>query len=1003
MIFFKKFLLFFLPLILCVSLSFGQGKEVKGSVSAADENIALAGVSVVLKGTNRGTSTNNAGEFSLRLTDAEFKDAVLVFTSAGYYKQELRLAGRIAVNIVLQKNIQELKDVVVTNAYTRPKRKEEVVGSIVTVSSQELQTSRPIESFDKMLEGLAAGVQVETNTELGTPVKINIRGQNSLTNLFTGNDRAPITTSSQPLFIVDGVPIIEQRRGDEPIQLSNEQLLNPLAGLNPDDIESISVLKDAAAAAIYGANGSNGVIIITTKKGRAGKTRVNLGYSYGWSQPINQIKWLDGKQYQGLLKEMYTNEGRSPFDAEILAGPSDINTPWFQLTNQYGIFNNIDFDLSGGNENTQFRFSTSYLDQQAIQRGNDFKKTYLRLRVDHTINKKMSIGLTLAPSFTKKNGLNVYSNVPIIPNVPAYNADGSFYQLSNLVVPNPLAVLAQNVDNAEGGTINGNVRLEYKPFNQLRLSSSFGIDGLVNKQNVFRSGKNATGSNVNGSAQIYDRTNFSWISFSQADYTPTLKNGHKLDVTVGFEAQSQSTKLLRGSGTGFSYYRLNELSNAQNQSAASSIQTGSSYSIYGQSAYSYEGKYFANVSGRYDAASIFGSDVNGTVNASSGFGWVISKENFLSKADFIDMLRLRVSYGTTGNSRIGSYEARGLYNFSNSGYYGNVGAYPATAPNPDLSWEKSYKTNIGLDFNFNKRFNLTIDVYQNIVDDAISLVRVPVETGFAEVLANVAKMRNRGLDASFNAQILRGTFTWNSTLNAGFNKNIVLEVKNNAERFVSNDNPSALKAGSSTTALWGFRYAGVDPATGVELFYDREGKISTAALLDRRIGVNGTALGDRLPKVQGGFINNFSYKGATLTINILYSIGGYRFADYINEFNGRNLDNRNQSVNLLDRWQKPGDITNIPQLRRDHPIVYNSTRFLYEDTYLKLSNVSLAYVIPQKWFGKLKGVRSTVFVNGTNLAYWYKEKSPKDRNGLKEYKFNFPESQTFTWGVRLGF
>jgi outer membrane receptor protein involved in Fe transport len=607
----------------------------------------------------------------------------------------------------------------------------------------------------------------------------------------------------------------------------------------------------------------------------------------------------------------------------------------------------------------------------------------------------------MAPTITKKNGLNVYSNVPIIPNVPVYNADGSFYQLERLLVPNPLAVLAQNVNTHSGGSFNGNVRIEYAPFTSLRLSSSFGIDGLTNKQNVFNSSKNATGQNAGGLAQIYDRTNFSWISFSQATYTPTLRNGHKADVTMGFEAQSQSTKLLRGSGSGFTYYRLNELSNAQNQTAASSRQNSNSYSVYGQSSYSYKNKYFTTVSGRYDAASIFGPDVNNTVNASIGLGWSINKEKFLSDSRWIDLLRLRGSYGTTGNSRIGSYEAKGLYNFSDAGYNGIVSSSPATAPNPDLTWEKSYKLNVGLDFNFRKRFSFSLDVYQNIVDDAISIIRIPVENGFNEMLDNVAKMRNRGVDGSLQAQVLSGKLSWTSTINFGLNKNVILEVKGKRELFSGSANAAVLKTGISTSAIWGFRFAGIDSQTGNELYYDRDGKVTPASLLNRNMSM-AYQLGDRLPTVQGGFINNFSYRGVTLTVNILYSLGAERLIENSIENNGRNLDNSNQSVNLLDRWQRPGDVTHIPRLSRTHPPVPNSTRYLYEDSYLKLSNISVAYALPKAITDRLKGIRLTIFGNGTNLWYWYTSPSPEGRNGIKEYKFGFPEAQSFTGGFRMG-
>ena len=974
---------------------------VKGHVTN-ESNEPLAGAIVTLRGSSRVTACNENGDFELTLTPDEAARGVLIISLVGYNKQELRINKRNILNIELDKNIQELTDVIITNSYSKPKRKEEVTGSISTVTSQQLQVNRPIETFDKMLEGLAAGVQVEQSTELGTPVKINIRGQNSISPLSSSNV-TQLTTSSQPLFIVDGVPVTEQRKGDEPLAfLNNEQLLNPLSGINPDDIETISILKDAAAAAIYGANASNGVVIITTKKGKSGKTKLNVGYSNGWAQSINKLKWLDGSQYHGLLKEMYINDRRSPFNAELLAGANNINTPWFELVNRYSTFNNIDVDLSGGNDNTTFRLSGSYLNQQAIQKGNDYEKIYFRLRVDHKINNRLNMSITMAPTLTSKNALNVYSNVPIIPNAPSYNADGSFYKFSTLGVPNPLAILAQNTNSHSGGSFNGNIRFEYNIRKNLRASTTVGMDALQNKLNLFDSPLNATGESKGGFAQIFDRTNFSWINSSQINWSPVLKKIHKFDLTTGFEAQAQSTRLLKGSGTGFTYYRLNELSNASNQSSASSRQNATSVSIYGQGTYNLLNKYFATLSGRYDAASIFGNDVNATVNAAVGVGWIINKEALLSDITWIDMLRLRASYGSTGNSRIGSYQARGLYGFNNTGYNGNTSSSPSSAPNAALGWEKNNKSNIGIDFNFIKRFNFTIEFYTNILNDAITPIPVAAQNGFINVLANIGKMRNRGVDISLNAQVLTGKFTWNTTLNAGFNKNVILEIKNKNALYGASTEGTVLKEGISTSAIWGFNFAGVDPATGRELYTDKTGKVVSVFDLDRNIITGGSYLGDRLPAVQGGFINSFGYKDFTFSINTVYSFGSNILINNINENNGRNLSNRNQSVNLLDRWQKPGDITNIPLLSAStNPLVYTSSKYMYDNTYIKISNVSLAYTFSKKTFRKLKGTRITVYGNATNLFYWYRQDSPNDRNGIREYKFDFPEAQTFTTGARI--
>ncbi len=974
---------------------------VKGRV-INDNNEPLQGAVITLTGAALVSSADSKGQFQLRLSPDQAARGSLTITFVGYKRTTVRIGKRTDLLVEMVKDEQMLENFIITNSYAGAKRKEEVVGSIATVSKEELQVLRPIESIDKMLEGLAAGVQVEQSTELGTPVKINIRGQNALSTLNRTNV-TQLTTSSQPLFVVDGVPITEQRKGDESIAfLNNEELLNPIAGLNPDDIESISVLKDAAAASIYGANASNGVIIITTKKGKAGKTRLNVGYSNGWAQSINKIKWLNGSDYHSLVKEMYTNDGRSPLDAELLAGANNINTPWFELVNRYSTFTNVDVDVSGGTDKTSFRLSGSYLKQEAIQKGNDYEKVYVRLRIDHQLANKFKMTVSMAPTITKKNALNVYASVPIIPNAPSYNADGSFYKFTTLGVPNPLAILDQNTNFHSGGSFNGNIRFEYTLKPNLSLATTFGIDGLQNKLNLFDSPLNATGESKKGFAQIFDRTSFSWISSSQVNWSPQVKKIHKFDVIAGFEARQESTNLLKGSGTGFTYYRLNELSNASSQSSASSSQQSTAASIYGQAGYNFKSKIFTTLSGRYDAASIFGTDVNATVNAAIGLGWILSKEKFFTVPDWMDMLRVRVSYGTTGNSRIGSYQARGLYGFNNTGYNGGTSSFPSSAPNPALGWEKNYKSNFGIDMGIKKRFNLTLEFYQNILDDAITPIPVPAQNGFTSVLANIGKMRNAGIDLSLNAQVFDGNFKWRSVLNVGYNKNKIIAIKNKASLFGASTEGTVLREGVSTGAIWGFEFAGVDPATGREQYIDINGNKVSVYDLDRNIATGGKYLGDRLPKAQGAFINSFSYKAISITVTMPYSFGSKILIDNANENNGRNLSNRNQSVNLLDRWQKPGDISNIPLLSAStNPLVYTSSKYVYDNTYIQLSNVSISYSLPKKYTAKLKGIGITVYGNASNIGYWYKQKSPEGRNGIKEYRFNFPQAQTFTWGTRI--
>lgn len=995
--------LMLLVLLMAVAPAYAQSVTVTGKITDAETGQLLEGVTVTVKG-GRSTVTDEKGIFSLNVLS--LKEASLICSYIGYINQSIRLNGRSNVNVQLFPAKSELETVVVSG-YAKAKRREEVVGAITTVTAKDLLADRPIESFDKMLEGLAAGVQVQTNTELGTPVKINIRGQNTLTSLVGSSFRSGAFVSTQPLFVIDGVPITEQRAGDEPIAFGGEAFKNPLANINPDDIESISILKDAAATSIYGANASNGVVIITTKKGKVGRTKFSMSVNAGITNPINRIKWLSGPQYHGLVKELYLNEGMSPAQAEALAGSSEIDTDWFGITNRTGAFQNYDIELSGGSDKQQFRMSGSFLNQQSIQLGNDLQKGYLRLRLDNKLHEKVSLTTSLAPSITRQNSLTVYSELtPIVPNIPTYNADGTFYTING--VPNPVAVLNQNEHNSEGGALNGNIRLDYQALPTLRISGNLGTDIQINKQSQWFSPLNETGANVSGRAVIYDRTVFSWIAFAQANWTPKLGDKHHLDVIAGAEATSENTRLLRGNSSEFSYYRLQEISNGARQSAASSKQIRTANSTYLQTSYNWRDKYFITGSGRIDASSVFGTDINTTLNGAVGVGWNILKENWMINHPHITSMRIRGSYGTTGNSRIGGYEARGLYSINGATYNGQTSSDPVSLPNPDLGWEKSYKTNIGFDIGFWKRLNFSVDVYRNLTRDAISTIDIPYENGFGNMLANTSSLENKGIDMSINAQVVTAkNFQWSATVNMGFNRNKILSVNNGAQRFGSNEMAVALREGYSTAAIWGFKWLGVDPQTGVELFEGKDGKTLRAD--DPTIGLfdiqNASVIGDRLPDLQGGIINNLSWKGLTMNILFTYSIGGQALANYRNEWNGNNLDNRNQSVNLLDRWQKPGDITNIPKLNRQarsgYRFVMNSSRFMYEETFLKLSALGLQYQLPAKTFKWMGASKVQVFVNATNLWYWYKNDAPSNRNGLRQYRFTFPEAQGITGGAKF--
>jgi TonB-linked SusC/RagA family outer membrane protein len=974
--------------------------QIRGIVLDADTKEPLAGATLYGRYKNMQTRTNGKGEFVLQLPEKMNGDLLQV-TYVGYESSKLRVSTEFH-EVLLTRSDVNMEEVVISNTYDRPRLKEETIGSVVSLSAKELQTSRPIESIDKMLEGMVPGLYVEPNTSLGTPVKIHIRGQGTLSSV--GGDFR--TTSSQPLFVIDGVPMQEQQSGDAAGVFNQETLLNPLAGINPMDIQSVTVLKDAAATTIYGANAANGVILITTRGGRSGGLRVQAGYQAGISTFINRIKLLSGPQYHELLREYYVNMGSTIATATQLAGSSTIDTDWFDLTLRNARYSNLNFSLSGGKEGNTYFISMGYRDQQNATPGNGLKQYTATLKHQSILTNKFKLNTTITPTLIRREGLDNFSaNAYLPPNISPYNDDGSFATFLGLY--NPLAVLAQNEDKSQSITANGQIDLQYDITPTLYLRTAIGGNVFQSKQETYHSKENGTGSTVGGRLRIYDRLTYNWTSFAQLGYNPVLANDQRLLIIAGTEIRDQYTSLLYGTGTGFSYDKIRELSLANVKSSASSKISDATVSYYTQFNYDLRKKYYATVSARADQSSLFGGDKQMALNAALGMGWNISNEDFLKNVPTVDFLRLRASFGSTGNSRIGSYASRGTYDLSNVNYGGQIGAIPTptAAENPDLGWETNYKTNVGLDISLFDRLQLTIELYQNNINNLITSVEIPLETGFSVIPINTGNMRNRGIDFNLSYHWLKDrTVGWRSTFNGGFNRNKVLSFNNpladdyapTTGNYVGN----ALRVGYSTNTIWGVRWAGIDPLDGSERFYTPDGDIVDKMTI-RAMGQSAyQVLGNSLPTIQGGMINALNWKNIMLTCNLQYNLGASKLIP-TNRFEvGNSLRHSNKVVDLMDRWQQPGDVTAIGKLDSSLP-VRNSSQYLYDLTYLKLSNISLGYRIDNDWTKRNKIPDFSFSLNVTNLWYWYKDQHPLDRNGIRELRFTYPETRNFSLGIQM--
>lgn len=995
-------------------------KVIHGKVSEAWSGIPIMAATVIIKGTNTGALTNSKGEFDLKIPSPA-NNLVLEVSYIGKETVQRKIGNQSIFNIELEESLNELDQVVVTSSYGTKALREEIVGSISTIVSEEIPTNQASESIDKMLEGQLAGVLVENTSGIGGPVKINIRGQGSLSPLGNAN----LGTSTQPLIIVDGVTMTEEMAIDNNFFDGNgtfaESLNNPLAQLSSEDIESISVLKDAAAVSIYGADGANGVIIITTKKGKTQKTQFNFSMQNGISEAINEIQYLNGRQYTEVRNAYLQNTGQP----EIFY--NGVDTDWFDLMNTTGIYQKYNLNASGLKNNFNYRASLTYSNIDEPQVGNGSEQYNLNTNLGYS-GERFSADLILNPSYIRRNTPNIYYNYAFLPTIAAYDENGDYADVGVSGLANPLAAAEQNRNRSETKGLLGSFRVAYKVLPMFEVSSLFGLDYKEKEQDRYFSALNESGRyNGNfvlngeqypswGRRVLNDRDSKKWNWQTQASYDGQF-GGHNLDLLAGIELSEEKTDFHYASGRGFVNPNIiNDVSDAlqdddpdtdenetlDNQSYDFDINYNSRVSFYSQLNYDYLGKYFALVNFRRDESSVFGTDTNVAYNGGLGLSWIVTKENFLKNISWLDLLKIKASYGTTGNSRIGSYRSKGLYNTGVGGYNGLEEAYPSAAPNPRLSWEKNTKLNIGTEISLFDRFRLGVDYYYDDIEDLITSRDIPTETGYSSLQLNAASMYNKGLEISLNADLISSTnFDWNASFNIATLENEVTDLVGLGSDYSIASNALAQKIGYSTSTIWGVNWIGVDPATGRDLV-SKNGQVYDAATYNALFENDAwEPLGDRQPDVYGGFSTRFTlFKDLQLSVYGSYQLGSEYVVSHELISQYRITFNRNLSVNAYDFWRNQGDRVTQP-VPGNNPIISNMSKYVYDDSYIKINSINLTYKIPVENIGFLDNL--SVFVNASNVAYWYRSDSPAGLNGIRELRYTYPQARTISCGLNTRF
>jgi len=1016
-----------------ISFAFAQSKVISGKVTSGTAG-PIPGVSVFVKG-SPGTITQSdaAGNYKLSVpNDAK----TLVFSFIGYTTLETPINGT-SINANLKEENTTLSDVVVVGYGTQSKR--DVTGSVASVKSKDLE-NLPVTSFEQALQGKAAGVQISAqNGKLGQGITVRVRGA------------ASVTAGSEPLYIVDGIPITSGNFSGTSAPTS------ALADLNTNDIESIEVLKDASASAIYGARASNGVVLITTKQGKTGKTLIQFNALGGISTPSNHRDFLNAEQYVQLIRRAGIGRAKDDFanttdyatlqDAlddyssivegrlnRYSAGNNDyqtyqVNTNWeresFQdnpVTQQY------DLNLTGGNEKTKFYMGGQALDQKGIIVGNSYKRYSGRLNLTNKVTDFLEVGINLNFANSINNRLsndNAFSSplqsVALSPITPFIDPRSGLISgtlpgaASNYpVYYNPFIGIENSAYKATVYRTIGKAFANVNIAKGLKFSTDFSVDNLNQNEEsyygslTFRNTGTSNGDGQNISTFVINTNTNNFFSYN------TTIGKSSFDAILGTSYQKSTTKFSTLEGQDFPSDAYIKLGSAATKVVATSNESAFSFlSYFFRANYKYNERYLVGFSVRADGSSRFGENQRYGYFPAGSLAWIASEEDFLKQSEIFSLLKLRASYGLTGNAEIGNYAARGL--FSGTGAYGGLaGQIPSRIANPDLTWERTKQLDLGLDFGiFKNRISGTFDFYQKNTTDLLLNVPIPQTTGFGTITQNLGKLKNTGFELGINSENFVGQFKWSTAITAAINNNKITDL---GGQILNSNEINAAVAGQPIGVFYLPEYAGVNPANGDALYY--KNTTLPGGNVDRTTTKNINEAqrifaGNPNPKYTFGFNNTFSFKDFDLSIffqgvsgNKIFNAGG----QYMSANGSNGYDN--QTADQMAYWDKPGDITSIPEPRLGLGNgVGNSTRYISDGNYVRLKTLTLGYTFPTAVLTKIKLSKLRLYATAQNLATitGYKGWDPEVNADYQSTNINqgvdfysAPQPRVISLGINIG-
>lgn len=976
----RKLILGLILVCLFATTVFAQESNIRGQITDANGQ-ALPGATIQIKDKLFGAVSDLDGNYVI--SGEITPEDRIIFSFIGMKQQELQVGGRSTIDIVLEEDAVGLEEIVVVG-YGSQKRKN-VTGAVAKLNADDLD-ARPNNQIGSLIQGKAAGVQVLSSS--GKPsqgLSIRIRGTNS------------INAGSEPLYLVDGVPTTDTR------------------SINPSDIDQISILKDAASTAIYGSQGANGVVLITTKRGRKDKATVNFSSYAGVSQAWKTLPVLNGEQYRDLMTEMGQTTDWSLYQE---------NTDWQQEIFQNGVTQNYQLSVSGKNEGTNYYVSGGWISQEGAVRSSKMERANVKLNLDQKVNEWLTVGTSIA--YNKYTDVDVKDNETVNQggvllgalatpaNIGIYNEDGSFTSNPLQNWENPLAStdgLDREYNNEQ---LLGNVHLAIEFLGDFTFKSRYGIDHSSSIYDSYLDpyrtgyGRALTGQAINNTGQFNYSILENTLGFDHSF------GKHQVEALVGNVQQRFRWQNSEIETRNFSSANIPTVNGGSEiNRATGTISEKANVSYISRINYSFADKYLLTANFRADGSSVFGPKERWGYFPSFSAGWRLSSESFMENIDLISDLKFRAGWGIVGNDQINNYAWLGKVGSGANYPIGGVampGAYPASFQNESLKWEESVQTNVGIDMAlFNSRLSFTADYYIKKTNDLLLNAPVPKSTGFDNALQNIGSLENRGYEFSLSSKNLVNSLLWTTDLNVSFNKNEVTDLLGE-EIFLGGiagrGEAILVREGLPLGSLYGYEFGGVDPDTGDAYYIGANGESTfDPTEEDRKV------IGDANPDLYFGMTNNLSYKGFGLAVFVQGTLGG----DLLNatriEMEGM-TDPKNQSIAVLDRWQQPGDQTDIPRASWASTVNSRiSDRFIEDASYIRLKAVTLSYNLPSELLSKVSLGSARIYATAENL-YTFTDYSGFDpevnafggSNTEQGIDFGtYPQTRSFILGLNISF